>query len=177
MATGFKQHYYTVLREDSTSGYWNGGTWVELPKHWYMRGFGIIQPTTRGEEIAATGDPTGAEPFSIKDELTVYTKDHYPALDGNGDPSTGQSGGAIGTNFHPDYVIWNEATYFAASLNLYSHRDSRREVGVVYSSAAESDSDLIPLDIDWQGLDKFKQAVISTEMVVELKLAKTLEDL
>ena len=166
---GFKRQQYTVMHNvyDVNLQEWY---WV------YLRGTGSINPTPRVDRVSAPSVPE--EQFDIQAEIDLYTRDPYPVMES--DP-IGQNlpDDYIGANYRPSRVIWNGVDYATIALDPYSRlgcKNDYRKASLFYSAKNSSIEDVPILDLDWKGLDDFYQAVNSTEMVVELKMSKVLED-
>lgn len=149
----WKRHTYTVIREESFSN-------VR-----YYRGEGLIQPSSSVASIQV-----GTTAFEINNEIIIYTQQDFPKLDTSF--ISGKPEDFIGDSYSPDYIVWHGVSYYAYGLGLWSRlgKNSYRKVVCFYNSGNPE----LPTarEINWYEIDDFNKAVDTTEMALELKLAK-----
>lgn len=162
---GFKRHHYTVVREDKPVG---GGTDYVL-----LRGIGSVEPTSRQEKVQTPTRPS-VDGGEIQAELTLFTQDPYPEMDGTGLGSPAPPDDHVGSTYSPDYVIWQGEPFITISYDGWSKngRNSYRKMGLYYGSQESYLQSVPNEEVDWEGFEDFKQAVNQVEMVIELRMAK-----
>lgn len=156
----FKRQTYTVIR------YAGLDIVTQKPQYRYLRGEGLITPSTSVQTVQ-----TGDVRFDITYEILVYTKQTYPRLDITGIGS--QPPDWLGDDYDPDFVVWHGVTFKPYGISQYAKvgKNDYRKVVCLYDSGGAVGNPK-PRDLLWYEIEDFQEAVNTTEMALEMVLAK-----
>lgn len=163
---GFSRHTYTVMRDTGASVY----PPVE-PIWMYMRGEGQITPSNGINSIQS-----GEEDFDIVSEVTVYSKQDFPRLDGT---SSHQFG--LGEIYRPDYVVYKDTPHTAYGAGVWdmNGKSDYRKITCIYDSGQDY-GDYIERrafkELNWWEITDFQSAVNGVGFVNDLLLSKVLDN-